>query len=550
MWLTTSRYGWAVLAGAVWFVLMFVGMLWLWRDPAPEVFSSPDEAMNRLAAEQIVKTGVPSVELPFDDPEDVAHLRLLVSTGDDAIPVLPPMTPYLYAGLLALPLVGGYLIMLLAAGGAGAFAASVALLGARRQWVSLLAPVAAFPALYWLLRPWINMSLFLTLVSGAFLCLVLWKHERRLPFLLAMGALLAVAAAVRPDYTAVTFLLALFFVLLEARPNEAPKAVAVLIGSGVLAVLLMFALNAAVSGDPLTFGYEISDQLGLRPGTTPGRQELPTPLAEIYYLFLPNGVPELGQVGTQLWKYWFQMGPIALLTLSLPIALVLLAPQEAGRRLLYGGAIAFAFLFVVSRVDAGFFGAPFAEAQFHHSLPRYWSPVYLLAVVPLCVLAMSARSQAVWLGALLVLAVLAVSGAHLVYLSGGPESMTGLRARLQSSESYVDRLDTFLPDDAMVYSAFLDKALWSRWHVGYIPRNQQGVTTLPELERVRLSLEKAAGAPRPAFLIRKGQLSDEDFLALQASLAERNLTFRPTGPEDLQVYVLGALSPAPDPVAP
>ncbi len=536
--LTERPYGWPIIVGTVWFFLTFVGILWLWGGASPRVFNSPDEATTKYASELVADTGRPRFSLPAEDAEDLMHLRVWVSVGDEAVPVVAPMTFYLHAFLGAVPLVGAYLVPLLSAAGAGAFAAAVTVLGQRRPWVGLLVPAAAFPGLYWLLRPWMNMSLFIAFLSFALLVWAVWRRERGGALLGASGAFVALAVAVRPDYAAVTLLVALLLTLAEAKAAEVKTVAVTFISAGAMAVALILVFNAAVTGDPLTFGYEIQEKYGLRAGYTPSRQSLPTPISELYFLFLPNGVPEIGEIARQVQKYWLQMWPIPLLTLSLPFALVMLLKDSGRRRMLYAGGILLALLFVITRVGPDFFGASLEEAEIHHSLPRYWAPVYLLAVIPIVLLAMRSQSDRIWLPALFLVAFLAISGAQHIYVSGGPESMVGLRYRLSSAQARLDEFKEFVPDDAIVYSSYLDKVLWSGWDLGVFPgRPDQGLSTA-EMDRTVSSIRRAADTGRPVYLIRRGQISDDDFHLIEGMLFNEGLALRQSGPPTLQTYAV------------
>lgn len=531
-----TRYAWAVIIGSTWFIIALVGMLWMWRGPAPVVFNSPDEAAIRQSAELIAETGSPELVLPFVDSEDLAHVRVWVSRGDRAIPVYAPATFYLYGAFLVVPLVGSYLIPGLAAVGIGAFAAAVTMLGRKRLWIGALAPVVAFPALYWMMRPWMSMGLFLSLLSVGLLCWVVWRNERRIPFFVGFGVLLAIAVAVRPDYAAVAFILALLVTVAEAGKGELKLVLAVLFSSAMLTLGLILGLNALATGDPLTFGYEIQEALALQTGYTPSRQGLPSPIAELYFLLLPNGLPAVGEVFRQLFKYWLQMWPVTLVTLTFPFALFLLLRDAGKRRVFYAAAIGVAGLFIISRIGPDFFGAPLAVAEIHHSLPRYWAPFYLLAAVPLVLVAMSSVKERVWLPALLLIAVIAVMGARHNYIDGGPETMAGLRFRVASGENYIERLEEFVPPDAFLYSAYFDKITWSKWQVGVIPIDQEGMITPDELTRVASSMTKAADTGRPVFMVRRKQIVDERFEELEVKLAREDLQLVPSGPETLGVY--------------
>ena len=81
-----ARYA-VVLVGCAWFVAALAVTLWVW-GLEPLAFPAGDEAVNRLAASLIQRTGAPIAKLPFSDPEDLVHMRLWLSVGERALPLL------------------------------------------------------------------------------------------------------------------------------------------------------------------------------------------------------------------------------------------------------------------------------------------------------------------------------------------------------------------------------------------------------------------------------------------------------------------------------
>src|SRR3989304_2332317 len=319
--IASSTYAWPAFVGTIWFLVALVGVLWLWRGPEPLIFNSPDEATTQYASRLIAETGSVKAPLPISDEEDLTHLRAWISRGDTAIPALSPLTFYLYAAFLSIPVVGPLLIPLFASVGVGAFGAALALLGRSRRWVSLFAPAALFPGLYWLIRPWMNMSPYLSFVSMGLLLWLLWRAEHRRSFLFGAGAMLGLAVAVRPDYAGVTFGTAALCPLAELRRSEFRFALCRLALSLVEAAFLILLFNTLTTGAPLTFGYELAEAREAQGGdVAAARPARPGPLSEVYFLVLPNGVPAPSEVVRQIYKYWFQMWPAVLIPLSLPLA--------------------------------------------------------------------------------------------------------------------------------------------------------------------------------------------------------------------------------------
>jgi len=146
------------LIAAVWLVAGVCVVLWVW-GLRPIVFPAQDESVIRQAATLVRKTGSPFLRLPFLDPEDIAHPRNWVTVGEYAIPAYSPLSYYAYGHLMRLRDLGFFLIAALPGDSAAAFSLGVArLLPPTRRWFAIVAPLLGFPALYWLLRPWMNVS--------------------------------------------------------------------------------------------------------------------------------------------------------------------------------------------------------------------------------------------------------------------------------------------------------------------------------------------------------------------------------------------------------
>jgi hypothetical protein len=131
--------------------------------------------------------------------------------------------------------------------------------------------------------------------------------------------------------------------------------------------------------------------------------------------------------------------------------------------------------------------------------------------------------------------LLAVIGARSIYISAGPESMQGLRYRLENSEARLQEMESFIPADAVVYSSNQDKVLWWKWDIGLIPGEAEGVTGR-QLGRAADSIARVAAYDRPVYVIRRGQMSDGEFRTLDGLLNDRRLDLALSGPADLGVY--------------
>ncbi|HEY5375949.1 MAG TPA: hypothetical protein VIK01_19855, partial [Polyangiaceae bacterium] len=97
----STHLGMPALAFAVWFGLALATLLWMWGSN-PLVFPSPDEAVVRYAAQVISEHGSPVLNVPFPDPEDMAHPRSWVTLGDKVVPTYAPVSLYLFGYLLRL----------------------------------------------------------------------------------------------------------------------------------------------------------------------------------------------------------------------------------------------------------------------------------------------------------------------------------------------------------------------------------------------------------------------------------------------------------------
>jgi hypothetical protein len=141
-------------------------------------------------------------------------------------------------------------------------------------------------------------------------------------------------------------------------------------------------------------------------------------------------------------------------------------------------------------MDDGTFGAASREALVSHSIPRYWTPVYLLAALP--PILFFGRARKLWLllpGSLLIAALACVS----IYEISDrqPTSLRYVRNFVRLHEVVLDDLAERMPHDAIVYTQTWDKVLWSRFTVGIV--SQPDIT----LE----SMTRALQTNRPIFIV-------------------------------------------------
>jgi len=475
----------ALLAiASVWFVAVLATQLWSW-GLNPVTFPTPDESSVRFAAEIISEHGSPRLKLPFPDPEDLAHPRSWLSLGDTAVPVYAPVSFYAYGLLLHLHAVGLLLIAAFPASGTAAFAAGVAgSLPARRRWLGLLAPALGFGGLYWLLRPWMNLSPLLACLGWAFFFWVGWQNTSRQRWLVACLLAVSGAAAVRPDFAAFLLVAALLLTT-AARPSQWRRILLLVTGAGAAALLANLVLNKLITGHAFRAAYQMAldrqygaeDSHGL-----PGLNVLRTLLA-------PMGLPAPRSAASVFVKYWIKMGPAPLLLLGQLAIVPLLYDKPAVSRLLYSVAILWTAFFAFSRMHQELFGGAQAVGFVAHSVPRYLSPLYLFAALPpLLFLGKCRRRLPLFAGAIFAFA-LAAGG---LYEIGArePFSPSLVNRFVRKNNALLDVLAKEIPNDAIVYSTTMDKILWSRWQVGIIDAASDTAT----------SINRAVGAGLPVFV--------------------------------------------------
>jgi hypothetical protein len=448
-----------LVVALVWFAAALYAVLWTWGlDPL--VFPAPDEAVVRYAADLIRKHQAPFLALPVADPEDLFHPRSWITLGDKAWPSYAPVSFYVYGWILRAHTAGLLLVAALPASAVSAFSAGVGLLLPRpRRWLSLLAPAMAFPATYWLLRPWVNMS---PLLIGVCWCLLFWAQWRvteRAGWLVAALVCLGFSAAVRPDYAAYLFVVALLFTV-AARPQGWKLTFALVVSSGVLALAANMLLNKLITGHALRAAYQVA--VDRQWGPEPDHQ-IPG-LGMLHSLLVPMGLPTLRVFATTFSKYWLHMGPVALLLFG-QLALVPLVLRGSRFSCISKAAGVLVILFfVASRLQDAVYGALVQHGEMQHSVPRYLAPVYLVSVLPPLLFLGWCRKRLVLVVGAAALAVLAASGGYQVWTQGSA-SLRFINGYVQDKQYVIRVLSRTIPSDATVYTASEDKWLWSRWRV-------------------------------------------------------------------------------------
>ncbi|MGC4087967.1 MAG: hypothetical protein QM756_08730 [Polyangiaceae bacterium] len=510
-----------LLIGLVWFAAMLSLVLWIW-GLKPVVFPSSDEAANRMTALVIRRTGRPMMSLPFRDEEDLAHLRAWISVGDQVLPGYPPVTFYLFALLTLMGKFGYFLIYTLPAGAAGAFAAGTALLQpVGRRWLGLFAPILGFPATYWLLRPWINLALLLTCLCWAFFFWSGWRKFRRTYWLAGAMGCVGAAIAVRPDYAPYALPVALLFSL-GAERSAWKQEILLLVVAAALAVGANLFLNWLITGHPTRAAYQMMLEKDVN-------NDFRGPVRMLQNLVFPMGFPARDDALNFLKRYWLEMGPVALL-LAAQLALIpLLWAEKRVARLLYLGAIALMVLFLFTRMDKTLHGGLERISVTAHSIPRYWSPIYLFAgLPPLLFLGRCKRRLIVLVGALFV-ATSASLGAHNI-MYGQPTSLAYIENFVRVRTAWLEQVAARVPADAFVYSRRSDKELWSRFRVGL----------LEEPEPSAISMNRAVEAGLAVYIF--GERNTAARRALWRALQRRRLVPVRFGPLH-DFYKLEPLAP-------
>jgi hypothetical protein len=456
----------SVVIALFWFAVVFTAIVWVWSLD-PQATLMPDEAVNRQAAELLRRHGSPLMPLPFTDPEDLAHPRFWVSVDQHAVPAYAPLSYYWFALWLRLGRLGLVVLVALPASAVAAFAVGVArLLPSDRRWLALPAPLVGSPGLYWLARSWMNISLLLSGVCWAVFCWASWRRSQEPRFISYAAVGIGAAAAVRPDYAAYLFVPALL-VGLTAGVEHRKRVIVSILAAGSAAVAINLLLNKLTTGDPLLAAYQI--QVGRHGGDdigggarTGGRL-----LGLLLQLLAPMGVPTPHDALHFLSKYWLHLDNVAGLAVAQLALVPLLLQRPRPQRLLYGLALLVMFCFMLSRMDAGLFGASEKTSTVDHSMPRYWSPIYLLAALPPILLLAQAKRRALLAAGSLLLFGFALANGYELY-DGTRWSLVGLRSYREKNSGVALSLRTTLPEGAFVYTVTQDKVLWRKWRVGTI----------------------------------------------------------------------------------
>jgi hypothetical protein len=511
--LVSARVGAPALVGVIWFALALAALLWMW-GLNPLVFPSPDEAVVRYSAQVIAEHGSPILQVPFPDPEDLAHPRSWVTLGDKIVPTYAPVSLYLLGFLLRLGRFGLLLVAVFPASAVGAFAAGTAhLLPPGRRWLALFAPALAFPALYWLMRPWVNVSPLLACLCWAFFFWGRWRAAEKNRDLRLCAVLIGLGTAIRPDYAAF-LLLAAVLVSVAANPPRWKQVFVVFTLAGVCALASNLFLNKVLTGHPLQAAYQVALDRQWGPqdgGGTPG-------LGILRVLLVPMGWPIPKIALKTFLKYWLKMGPIALVLIGQLALIPLLFDKSRLSRALYALLFLLCVFFVYTRLHDDVFGGHDRFGWVEHSVPRYLTPAYLFAALPPLLLLGRLKRKLALIPGLLV--VLGTAGAGLYEIAERePSSFAFVRHYVPLHEGLLETLQREIPPQAMVYTVTGDKLVWSRWRLG----------TIEDLNLSAASMERALNAGFEVYMLdsRYGAPSHHRLAQL---LAKRSLVLSPADP--------------------
>ena len=522
-----SRWS-VVLIAALWFAAAFATLIYEW-GLNPLVFPAQDEAVVRLAARLISEHGHPFLTLPFPDPEDMAHPRQWLSQGTTALPIYAPVSLYGYGQLLRLGSVSLWLISVLPASAAAAFAAGVArLLPVARRWLALLAPLLGFVSFYWLMRPWMNLSMVLVCLCWAFFFWTLWIEKARTHWLAASLLAVGMAAAVRPDYAGFVLLCAVMLIV-ASRPASWKPVLLFASVAGVCAVVPNLILNKAETGHALRAVYQLALDRQYGDDPTHGLDNGLPGFAVLKVLFLPMGVPPWRVFQVEFKKYFVSMGPAPVLLLWQLALLPMLRQKTLISRLLLLATVLFSMFFVGTHLHNGLFGSGASIGMVHHSVPRYLAPVFLFG--PLAPLLLIGRARSKWLfglGSALALA-LAIDSGYELYVKQ-LSSFDFVHRWVRQKEASLDALSRAIPGNAIVYSVMDDKVLWSKWRVAFIADPQPTVS----------SMKRAVDAQLPVYVLEPSP--GRKLRQLMALLKTENLKLTKLGHQPL--YRLDRLPPA------
>ncbi len=451
---------------AVWGLAALVVLVYVWGSPERTALQFPDEMSSARGIHLTAETGRPVADVPFEDPSSLNRMRMWADVPDGRTAAYPTALPFLYGSLRALP-GGAWAIFVLPAMGVAAMAAAAARLAGDRPWLGAAAPALAFPATYWILRPWVNVSLELALAMAALWCLVRWwtdDAEDRWAY--AAVALATLAAVVRPDHVHLLLGSTLIWTLAR-RPRRWPRWLGVHVLGGLVYVGLVVAGNLATTGEALTTPIDL---LAFPEEFRDVGTDLGFPFRELVLVVAPKGIPPLSEIARQLGKYWLRLGPVAPVVVGgLVVAGVLARRAVVERRAVAVATTTTLALLIghtVSRVDPQVWGANLDQPWINHTIPRYTALLYVAFALLIVASVARLAGRRLVAGAAAV-AMLAAAGAIYPFLPPvEADGWVAHRVVLREADAYARDLAPQLPADAIAYSIRLDRYLWPAVEVG------------------------------------------------------------------------------------
>ncbi|HYQ14893.1 MAG TPA: hypothetical protein VEQ58_04025, partial [Polyangiaceae bacterium] len=319
------------------------------------------------------------------------------------------------------------------------------------------------------------------------------------------------AVAVRPDYAAYVFLAALLFGLSEGRAHF-KRVIALVLISGAAAVAINLVLNKLTTGHALLAAYQI--EVSRSEGVEVGAQASSGagPLKLLSQLLAPMGVPSAADALGFLAKYWVHMGSALGLLLAQLSLIPLLRQKPLPLRLLQASALLVMVAFMMSRMDPNVHGAAEPVGLLHHSMPRYWSPIFLLAALPPILLVAQLKDARFFAAGALFIFGLALTSGYEIY-AGTKYSLQDLRSYRERSADVADSLAKSVPSDAMVYTQTQDKMLWRRFRLG----------TVDAPERTAASIARVVTAGVRVFVF-ESRIKRNEIVALDRALGRHGLS--------------------------
>jgi len=381
--------------------LAFLGCLVLLRVGG--IYVSPDETANAFFAKTFVRDGSLSVYEPMNAVlGDALHPRSIVSVGGRLVPGSFIGLPVIFGAIAAL---AGYwslplLTPLLAALAVLAWYGTVKKIFDRETALLSAVLLAIHPAWwYYSARSFMpNVPFVALLILAAYVLVVRPSRTRRFAIVdpTLAGALAGLALFIRPSeaiWLALATVAATFPLLMGRRGQgwSSRKSIAAFLVGFAVAIVPLFAFNAATYGSPLTTGYtvvanaEAGGTVATAPAVTPPRHDSVAPSP-----FFPFGLSR-HNVKANLLSYGFELfwwlTILALIGFPLAFPRKSLAKEHNAARKSY-----LAFAIVASAYLALMYGSwtffdnpdP-TQVTIGNSHVRYWLPAFALAT-PFCAL--------------------------------------------------------------------------------------------------------------------------------------------------------------------